>query len=340
MYGVYNPDRTIHTTTVPGTSWTGLYATDGSINIVLDSAGNGVYHKCGALRVSSSTSTYLIYDPSGAYYSNHILGFSIGGAAPWTPASDPVFIAWWDASDTLRIGQTASQVSSWTDRISGAVAIQPTMASQPIWNATARNGKPGIVNNTGTAGVPLILNGVGSNLPQGSAAVYVGIAGFGLAPGLTQGVNDVFQYGNLGTTNDGREFCAQIGATTNAVSYNSGTGGTTVNTTFDWTNVDKFIEWSVPAGATPTVSMYADGSAAQTGALTGTQVTASQNFSIFGSRRNWNGVIQQIVVANAILTASQQQKVQGWESWYDGKAGANLPGGHPYKSRAPTTSDP
>lgn len=73
-FGVYNQDGSAHTTTVPGTSWTGLYAADGSINTVLDDAAhNGPYHPCGALRVNSGTSS-KVYDPSGAYYLNHILG--------------------------------------------------------------------------------------------------------------------------------------------------------------------------------------------------------------------------------------------------------------------------
>lgn len=73
-FGVYNSDGSIHTTTVPGTSWTGLYAADGSVNVVVDDAGhNGPYHPCGALRINSSTNSRN-YDPSGAYHSNHVKG--------------------------------------------------------------------------------------------------------------------------------------------------------------------------------------------------------------------------------------------------------------------------
>jgi hypothetical protein len=32
--------------------------------------------------------------------------------------------------------------------------------------------------------------------------------------------------------------------------------------------------------------------------------------------------------------------MEGWESWYDGKAGANLLAGHPCKSRVLYVSDP
>lgn len=74
MTGIYNSDGTIATTTVPGSSYTGLHAADGSINIVLNDASHtGVYHPCGALRVNSATGS-TTYDPSGGYYSNTILG--------------------------------------------------------------------------------------------------------------------------------------------------------------------------------------------------------------------------------------------------------------------------
>lgn len=74
MAGVYKADGTIATTTVDGLTKTGIYAADGSINIVVDDASNkGLYHPCGAFRTNSGTSTQT-YDPSGAYYSNQIMG--------------------------------------------------------------------------------------------------------------------------------------------------------------------------------------------------------------------------------------------------------------------------
>lgn len=72
--GLYNPDGSIAVTVVDGTQLVGVQAADGSVNIVVDDGDNfGVYHPCGALRVNSSTSTE-VYDPTGAYYSNNILG--------------------------------------------------------------------------------------------------------------------------------------------------------------------------------------------------------------------------------------------------------------------------
>lgn len=70
----YTAGGKIRTTTVAGSALTGLWAADGSINIVVDDAVNkGVYHPCGAIRVNSGTGT-TAYDASGALYSNHIWG--------------------------------------------------------------------------------------------------------------------------------------------------------------------------------------------------------------------------------------------------------------------------
>lgn len=71
---LYADDGKINTTVVTGSSTTGLYAADGSINVVVDDAVNqGVYHPCGAIRLNSSNGSSY-YDPSGAVYANRLLG--------------------------------------------------------------------------------------------------------------------------------------------------------------------------------------------------------------------------------------------------------------------------
>lgn len=73
-YGIYNPDGTYRTTTVNGLTRTGLYAADGSYNVVLDDAAHtGLMHPCGTLRVNSGTGT-THQDASGASYSNRLFG--------------------------------------------------------------------------------------------------------------------------------------------------------------------------------------------------------------------------------------------------------------------------
>jgi hypothetical protein len=107
----YNSDGTIATTTVSGSSRTGLFAADGSLNIVLDDAVyKGLYHPCGALRVNSDTTTQRTYDPSGAYYLGTLLGR--GGVAPYAPV-DPTIIQNFFASDGSQNAVTAV-INGWS----------------------------------------------------------------------------------------------------------------------------------------------------------------------------------------------------------------------------------
>lgn len=71
---LYNADNKINTTYVDGSSFTGLYASDGSWNVVVDDVSNfGIQHPSGALRVSTDVgNTYQ--DPSGAVYLNKLGG--------------------------------------------------------------------------------------------------------------------------------------------------------------------------------------------------------------------------------------------------------------------------
>jgi hypothetical protein len=75
--GIYTADGYIAITEVPGTSYTGIYAADGSFNVVFDHAGGvGVFHPCGAFRVNTNAGNG-VYDSSGAYYYNHFFGRGI-----------------------------------------------------------------------------------------------------------------------------------------------------------------------------------------------------------------------------------------------------------------------
>lgn len=76
---IYDTTGKIKITSVDGSALTGLYASDGSVNAVIDdSTHTGSQHPCGALRVNSGTGS-TVYDTSGAYYINKLLGSPQGG---------------------------------------------------------------------------------------------------------------------------------------------------------------------------------------------------------------------------------------------------------------------
>lgn len=90
---IYNDDGSLNITVVDGSTRTGIQASDGSINIVLDDSSHlGLYHPCGAFRVNSSEGN-TIQDPSGAYYINTILGRR-GVFEPATPPTPSSFITY------------------------------------------------------------------------------------------------------------------------------------------------------------------------------------------------------------------------------------------------------
>lgn len=254
------------------------------------------------------------------------VGGRSGASALWDPSKDAVFIAWWDAQSL-----SSSPVASWTDRIGGTVASQATGANQPTWSATARNSKPGL---NFLAASSQLLNFTPTGFPSGSAALSVGVAGFAVAGGF---FNCAFAYGANTGSGTIRFRLDGSGTTNTQISL-----GPSSLTGTAWAGTDQMSVVTIPAGATPTGSLYQDGNAATT-LVMGTSALTTDIASIgaISSGGNyWNGTIQQVIAANAVLTTSQRQKLEGWESWYDGKAGANLPGGHPYKSRAPFVSDP
>ena len=71
---LFNADGKVNVTQVDGSTYTGVYAADGSYNVVVDDVSNfGVMHPCGAYRINSSDGT-TYYDPTGAIYANRFMG--------------------------------------------------------------------------------------------------------------------------------------------------------------------------------------------------------------------------------------------------------------------------
>jgi len=62
---LYNSNGQINTTSVSGSSTTGLFAADGSINIVLNSGNTGLYHPCGAFNAVPALSSTSFLNTNG-----------------------------------------------------------------------------------------------------------------------------------------------------------------------------------------------------------------------------------------------------------------------------------
>lgn len=142
----YNINGTIKYKIVDGTTSTGLFASDGSFNIVLDdSTHSGVYHPCGAFRVNSLKGS-TAYDTSGAFYINHILG-SFGGSNDVISILGSDVYEYWDAARADTIASITDStytdaVSSWTGLITGANLAQSTPLLKPWYSSTGLAGGP------------------------------------------------------------------------------------------------------------------------------------------------------------------------------------------------------
>lgn len=258
-----------------------------------------------------------IYRPGASQIGGGSLGGTGPALVPWTPLNlGAALVAWWDAQASSTLNLSGSNVTSWTDKVAAVVATQAGVA--PTFSATARNGKPGLSFNGTTQRMTFTPTG----FPSGSAAVTAAVAAFG------NGSQFAFIFGS---NPGGSQTMFGVAAGPNVSFYD---GVNSLPSIENWTSVDRFAVIGL-SGSAGTLNV--DGNAQET--FTDAGVGIGTTTGVIGAFINqaglWTGVIQQIVVMNRTLTSTEQDKLAGWESWYDGKAGSNLPVGHPYKSAAP-----
>src|SRR5215469_9229577 len=103
-----------------------------------------------AAKASSLVSVLSLPQPIGPGFAL-VHGLGPSGAAPWTPASLPGLVAWYDGQNAASITLNGSTVSQWNDQSGhGYNVVQGTAANQPTYNATGLNGYPALVFNGST----------------------------------------------------------------------------------------------------------------------------------------------------------------------------------------------
>lgn len=249
------------------------------------------------------------------------------GSAPvlWTPLNlGSALVAWWDPNSGV-IVDASGNVASWTDRVGGIVASQSNASSRPGFSATARNGKPGLLfNGSQYLTTPAVA------LP--SLDFNMAVAFYGTATG-----NQIYIVGwGGGGQRQGRAFCKLADNNFYFDETNDGFGDTAPALSNDNFGVVDYLSSSNAAKYFQDGVLVASGSS--TLAASGKNAFGIGYWPVYGP--SWTGAIQHILICNKSLTTSQRQKLGGWESWADGKAGSNLSSSDPYKSRAPYVSDP
>jgi hypothetical protein len=165
-----------------------------------------------------------------------------------------------------------------------------------------------------------------------SAAIDSHAGVTGVIANLTTGASDASARAQLGrpsneVTGAGRRLDADsLASVSNATNY--GTGYLIGGTILDYTNSDAYV-WVNGSAAGSNTSFQTSGN---------TSATNSQAWNIGATGANLNphlGRIGEIILCNTALGTSDRQKLEGYLAHRWGLTSL-LPGGHPYKTTAPT----
>lgn len=222
----------------------------------------------------------------------------------------------------------SNNVTKWIGRILGTVAT-PNGSVYPIFNKTALNNQPGIYwNGSNTA----ILNFNPVGFPSGSAASTIVVSassdnnsGGGYHYAFGFGASGSNQQRTLGQTNDGQ----------GSVNFTAQDSDATTN--IPWAGYNRCVIATNIANSTG-VSYYIDGVDRGTinlNSLPQTGTSLGSIGSFVGFPLLWQGYIQQIYIFNRVLTPTELVMFSGYESWYTGKNGTNLPANSPYVNAPP-----
>lgn len=239
----------------------------------------------------------------------------------WVPEDDPVFIAAWEAYDDDLMTLSGSEITAWEDRIGGRVAT--ATGTGPTYNATARNNRPGVV----VSGNKMAFSAAA--MPVGTAACSVGLVGYRSGGGPHGLIS-------WGARANGQRRAFGVGSGGNHAFFGySGAYDWTAGTS--WGTQDRTILWTLAAGTNPTLNIYPDGAGSASGSIStlSTPTTEGMLLAILdGTDRPWQGTAQCIIVADAVLTTDQRNKIEGYMAHKYGIAG-QLNSGHPYRTTPP-----
>jgi hypothetical protein len=242
------------------------------------------------------------------------------GSAKWTP-SNITAEGWWDASDTGTITESGGSVSQWDDKSGNARHMsQVEGASQPITGTRTINSLNG-----------LDFDG-GDDVLEAS-----GISGAGTSS------HDIFYVTNLDLAGDGYQVYSIFNNAGNAV-IDEATGASYILT---GTN-DAATGASEIYGSTYTstflyngrwdgsnLELFQNGTSQGTTSLTGVITIDTVNIGTNAGGDYWlDGIFGEFIWC-PLLSTSDRQKMEGYLAHKWGFT-ASLPGGHPYKTEAPT----
>lgn len=255
-------------------------------------------------------------------------------SAPWTPAQITTAI-WLDAADSSTITESGGVVSQWDDKSgNGRHFTQATVANRPTFETAVQNGLSAVKFVNGPGASPtrqfidntsytntsnqITLFSVHRNLSQSGPNQYGRLFSFAGALGNDFNTNDAI--------------LLAYGVTPGIVLYrNTAIIASTAAISDTWCVVDAVRD----AG---------NGSVSLNGDTRVTGSTSAANFDIARTRigndtvfsdSGMQGWVGENIAISGVIDASTTEKMQGYLAHKWGLTGS-LPGGHPYKTTAPT----
>lgn len=231
----------------------------------------------------------------------------------WTPTLLPGLAGWWDGEDSTFSG------TQWND-LSGNALHLTTGGTQPTRVTSNLNSKAIIRFGAGarlavTPGSPFASLHYIAVVKRTASSSFEAIPLTGTNGGSAAPVDgwSVHRYGN-GTNVDGYTDPASLTA---------------------WSMLG--LEWS--QNVTPAhVSEWLNATSVKSADMHGSFTTTSQVITVMSrgdGATHLTGDLAMIVATSTLPTTSDRQKLEGYAAWRFGLQ-ANLPGGHPYASSAPT----
>jgi hypothetical protein len=242
-------------------------------------------------------------------------------------------VDWYDATHLSSFKITGGNVEQWTSEIGPKAVEQSNASNRPAYSATARNGLPGVTFD-GTSDV-LVGTDI-SNVPLGQEAVSYGLQLYGAA--------DVAQFRYMISDTNTVPNQRMIGAGGSGLPTRLQSTGNMSATSSGLANTDRSVHASIPAGATPTVSMAVDGKTPNTAAVgipayTPTKkVIGGNGASSDGVGSFFKGTLQEAITVKRELTSDEINKLHGYlaHKWKGSRGAIALPAGHPYEFSPPT----
>lgn len=249
----------------------------------------------------------------------------------FVPSDISGVVLWLDASDSSTIVMDGSnRVSQWSSKVGSIVLNQATVANQPIYNATGRNGKPTIGKN----GATHMTFSSTTGLPLGGADSYASVVAYHDSTNHS-GWLELCRWGQ------GSSGKARSHALANPAEMVSMTGVASsweVVSSVSWLNADRIVSSYISgAGA----SLHVDGAISANASITTTFNTIDSPayfFSWYATNTagdSWPGSCQEYIVFDRKVSITERQRLEGYQAAKWGLQGL-LPTNHPYKNSPPT----